>query len=534
MIPELKVAADYEPVEVEIDRGVLIQALRNDCVTTLAFYIGEELTLEVPDFHIEIWDELLQYVEKANDPGFIIGKLQKLFCVPREHAKSTLAKLAVILFFRFSRISFAVYASNTRAVSIAACRDIVKWLESEQEAALFGKPTQYKSNESEALWIYEIGMPDGSRKKVFLKALGADSQVRGTLIDSKRPELMIFDDCEDLNTARSESAQSAFDEWFLGSALKAVAKRAVVIVLGNLLRGTTMTARLAKDKTWNPTVFGCIVRDRVTKELRPLWPSRHTLEALLADYAFYRSVGKGHVWAHEMMNLTAESVFGMSLDKMVTIPRPNQDMISEGAIVLDPAFGENAWNDFSSLTVHVKLKSQFAIPGKHALGQLPFVVQSVTRRMDTDSVLDEIISLTSYWGIRTVFIETVAAQRLLIPYFRSTMKLRGLNPDALLFLPITGGKKSKSARILSFKASVANGSYGIAEEEGDLIEKLIEYDPTKEIDHDDLEDSAAYGVIIWSESGEVINAQGIVNIAMSLSMEGDSQATLSELDICNL
>lgn len=37
----------HESVDVRISRDELIAAMRTDCVTSLAFYLGEDLTLEV-------------------------------------------------------------------------------------------------------------------------------------------------------------------------------------------------------------------------------------------------------------------------------------------------------------------------------------------------------------------------------------------------------------------------------------------------------------------------------------------------------
>ena len=77
-----------------IDKQQLIEAIRWDCEVILGFYLGEKLDLEIPEFHKEIWDEFLQLLDEANQPDMLVGVLQKLLGVPREHAKTTLVKLA--------------------------------------------------------------------------------------------------------------------------------------------------------------------------------------------------------------------------------------------------------------------------------------------------------------------------------------------------------------------------------------------------------------------------------------------------------
>lgn len=512
-------------VVVEVDRYELLQAIRRDCVTFLAFYLQDELTLEVPEFHIEIWNEFLEILENVNRPDFIVGQLKKLFCVPREHAKSTLSKLAVVLFLRYSKFKFALYASNTKNVALMACQSIKGFFDSAQDIELYGpRPTAETANKSEGLWVFSIPVPGKKElKRVFLKAIGAETQVRGTLVENSRPEIVVIDDCEDLNTASTEVTQARLDEWMLGSLLKSVAKCSVVFMLGNMIRETTLIARLSKDPKWNPTVFGSIVRDRVTRTLKPLWAGRHTLEGLIEEYKTYRRLGRGQVWAHEMMNLTSESVFGIELDKAVMIPQPNPDQIRAGCIMLDPAFGLKAYNDESALTVHVQLADE----NMYGYG-IPHVVETWKGRVTEEQLLDELLRLSFYWGINTWAIETNTGQKLFIPFFRTALLLRGFNPDAIAMLSISGSNEAKNARILTWRNSVTYGSYGIAESCGDLIDKMLSYDPSS-IEHDDLVDSAALGAVAWAYQGDLIEARGVSNIAMALMNTEIENQGLDEL-----
>ncbi len=84
-----------------VSKDELLRLIRQDCETFLAFYLGEKLDLAVPEFHKELWDEFLELLDKVNDPNHVTGILNKLLGVPREHAKTTLVKLAVILLLRY-------------------------------------------------------------------------------------------------------------------------------------------------------------------------------------------------------------------------------------------------------------------------------------------------------------------------------------------------------------------------------------------------------------------------------------------------
>lgn len=506
---------------VTIDRAELLSAIRHDCVSFLAFYIGEELTLEVPQFHEEIWEELLSFVEQVNQPHFIVGHLHKLFAVPREHSKSTLAKLAVILFMRYSILSFTLYVSRTGPIAKRALKDVVAWITSPQEVDLYGTPIEVKANESEGLWIYSIGLPGGGRKIIILLGMGTGQQIRGTLIQNKRPDLVILDDIEDYETADGGFQQDKLDEWVLGSLLKATARRSFRLFIGNMVRSTTLLARLSRDPEWNPTVFGALVRDKVTGSLRALWDGRWTVAALLADYRKYRRIGKGHIWETEMMNLSGDKLLQMSLDGALMIPHPNPEEVECGFICLDPAFGKRSWHDQSGITVHARITG---------VG-VPVIVDSRRGRWSETEILDQLIELSYIWNLSTWAIEAIAAQRLLIPLFRLLLTERKIPPEAITIVPVSTNRETKASRIMAFRKAMNSRSYGLSENQIDLRLLLEEYTPdTKE---DDIQDSSAYGPLIWQLYGVTVEALGVIGIAGRLLQTTESnQENLGELDVC--
>lgn len=505
-----------ESAPVDLDRAQLIYAIRYDCVSFLSFYIGSDLSLEVPDLHIDVWNEILRLVEQANVGGVVQG-LKKLFAVPRDHAKSTLAKLACILILKYTPLMFLLYTSKTNGIAKNAIRDILYWLESTQETALYGPVRSVKSSETDSLWIIEIAIRDPTTpnappryKRVIMKALGAEQQIRGMLIYNRRPDLIVVDDIEDLDNTTPDQ-QAKLDEWFLGSFRKSWAKSYLVIFIGNMIRKTTLLARLSKDPLWNPTVYGALVRDE-RGALRPLWPGRWTVEALLAEYMEFRALGRGYIWEAEMMNLTQDEILMGNLDKAVRPIHPNPEDIEHGFIALDPAFGETMIHDPSAITVHVKIKG---------VG-VPVVIDSHVERMTEDQIFDKMLEFSYTWGLTTWLIESEAAQKLLLSYFNLLMQIRKINQNLFLLIPIGTGKKTKSSRIIVFRNSVSSGSYGIDETQTDLLLKLLEY-TVESSEHDDLCDSASYGVKGWELHGDTITLQGTKQVALLAYGDGGIQ-----------
>lgn len=486
----------------ELNREQLLAAIRHDCETFLGFYLGEELDLAVPDFHSELWDEFLALLDAVNQPDHLIGVLKKLMAVPREHAKTTLTKLAVLLFLRYSRLSFCAYTSNTFPSALNAIRDIRNWFMSERDQELYGPANMVKSTESEGLFILEIHVPGMlRRKRIILKAFGQGTQIRGTLIENQRPDFLVFDDIETKETADSKVQQAKLDAWAMGTALKAMARRGLCVFIGNMIADTTLLARLSKEPEWQATVLGAIVKDKAG-QLRPLWDGRWTLEELLENYASYRRIGQGHTWEAEMMNLTNREVFGESLENAIRTPIPMPEDLQAGFLCLDPAFGKNAWNDESAITVHGLLHG----------GDIPVLIEARHDRWGTDRLFEEMLALSLHWGIKTWAIESVAAQQLLIPLFQALMIQRKISVDLFMFLPVTAKKDSKASRIIAFRNAVAAGSYAIADSAQDVLELLQTYAPTQ-TEHDDIPDSAAYGLIVWAQYAGLIAGNGTGDVA---------------------
>ena len=113
------------------------------------------------------------------------------------------------------------------------------------------------------------------------------------------------------------------------------------------------------------------------------------------------------------------------------------------------------------------------------------------------------------------------------------MKLRGINPDAFVILPVMRGNNdgAKASAILAFRNSVSKGSYGITENLDQMFMKLLQYNP-KSKDHDDELDSASFGITIWGIHGEQIQGNGIVQVAGLLYGAGNDAPYVSELESC--
>src|SRR3546814_9317090 len=92
-------------------------------------------------------------------------------CSSDPHAKTTLSKLAVVWYFRYTNHRFCVYLSNTNTIAKNPCKDIIGYLKSPNSIAVFGEIKMIKESETDSLWIFELTTPEGRVKKCILRAV---------------------------------------------------------------------------------------------------------------------------------------------------------------------------------------------------------------------------------------------------------------------------------------------------------------------------------------------------------------------------
>jgi len=461
-----------ETVDAVASRGEIIDRLERDGEFFIEFFLAEELTSPVPFFHHgEIWPLLTDTAMQ-----------RVLLAIPRDHAKTTLSKLAVVWYFLFSNSRFCVYLSNTNTIAKNACKDIMGYFDSPNFKATFGGIKRIKESETDSLWIFEVTMRDGRTKRCILRAVGAGQQMRGINIDNQRPDIAVVDDVEDNENTDSELLQRKLDRWVFGPFIKALARRKKIIWLGNMLQKTSLLARLSTRPNWNPIKFGALVKDAATGELRPLWPERWSMHELVEDFEEYKDMGLVETWMCEMMNMPGHGVDGFTQEQINFAPVPGSDEILAAWLILDPAFGEKATNDDSSITVHVLPKDG-----------PPMVVEHRTGKFKEDELFDLMYNLGLKWNAWVWGIEAVAAQRVLIPFFQLLLVTKLMN-HSVEIVPLMAGKGDpKISRIKSWVALMAKGEYAVYEGAVEITTQLLDYNMKKTSNRDDLIDSCAYG-----------------------------------------
>src|SRR5258708_4997236 len=155
----------------------IVASLKSSAEFFIQFFLGDELTHNVPPFHVETWE----YLTRLDVPKLALA-------LPRAHAKTTLAKLAVVWYFLFTNVRFVVYVSDTGSMAASACRDIVNYMRSANFEAVFGPISFEVQQEGHGFYKFTIQYIDEAgflrEKHCVLKAFGSGQQILAMNFDN--------------------------------------------------------------------------------------------------------------------------------------------------------------------------------------------------------------------------------------------------------------------------------------------------------------------------------------------------------------
>lgn len=468
--------------QVQVSQLELREALRNDPEFFIQFFLGDQLTHEVPEFHKEI------FFEMTHDE---IDRL--VLAIPRAHAKTTLAKLAAVWYLLFSDFRFILYVSGSHELVVPYVNDIAGFFESDNFIAVFGEVEWLKKQDG--IGVYKFKIPSLG-KTCILRGLGAGQRIRGINVDNERPQLAICDDLEGDDDVANEAVHRKHLKWFYGQFLKCLNQfKNKIIVSGNLLAKTSILYKLLTSERWRSYLYGAIRADG-----EPLWPDLWPVEKLRLDFIEYQEAGMAEKWFAEMMNQpTAEGGGLIRAEEIAFLPPMLVGDARYGFVTVDPAVSPERWADRAAIIVHAwnDEAQKWQIVETHA-----------ARGMDVIEIFKTAIDLASKWGFRVIGVEASAMQAALAKVF---VFLQGIfNVQQYQFVPISSGNIAKNVRIAAWSALLKqsagkNSQYALTYGEFIIVQQLLNYEPAKKKNDDDVIDACAYGVqMIERHIGEIM------------------------------
>lgn len=465
-----------ETGEFEVNIGDVRRLLETNDEFFIQFFLGEELVFPIPEFHLDIFSRMTS-----------LHELRFVCAVPRGHAKTTLAKLAVVKLMLFSPFKFFIYLSASHGIAAPACRDIIAFIESDNFRQVFG-PIEYKiRREGEGFYQFRIPALD---KNLILRAQGAQQQVRGLNVDNTRPDCAIIDDFEDVETTANQKTFENLVRWLYGTFLKALNQfRNKVVQIGNMVSQDCLLKRHIEDDDWNSLLYGAILENG-----EPLWPDLWTIERLIKDFRTHQMQGLSDIWFREMMNQPIAPDGGIIRAMDITYEAPVMpDMTKYNFVTLDPAVSSRRWAHRLCACVHSYVENEYS-----GVGWWQITDYIHGRGINPVLLWPQIKALMLRWKAQICGIEAVAYQTALQYVFADYARSDGL--FTFEFVPVTAALASKTMRIAAFAgelrkdpARMAHAPYALTSGDWAMTQQLLNYAPTSEKNDDDLIDAAAYG-----------------------------------------
>jgi len=405
--------------------------------------------------------------------------------LPRGHAKTTFVKLLICWLVLYHRAHFVLMVCSTEPHSYNMMDDVDYMLSGATVRKIWGSWKAGLVRDTKGL---KRGKFNG--EEVVLAALGAGTSVRGLNILNTRPDVIIMDDIQTKECAKSEVENQALLEWLTGTLLKCRdMDSALLIYIGNMYNEDCILNQLKLHTQWQSFVIGAILADWTT-----LWPAKFTLEQLLDEYRHDNSLGLGDVWFSEVMNIPVGGRLSLLPEgKVPSTPIIDGEVPIGCFITIDPS-GYRKDSDDTVISVHC------------IYAPMHYRVEEVVAKVMTPGVcIDTSLQLAEDWGATHIFVETVAYQQSLKWHLEEAVKTMIGKGKDLIILELKPARRNKTSRIRTWIKSLLDITYSLRKSVRNAVMfQALGFRIERTDNTDDILDACAYGIDVRNEYQDVL------------------------------
>lgn len=306
-----------------------------------------------------------------------------------------------------------------------------------------------------------------------ITVVSAEQSIRGIRHGSHRPDLIVCDDVEDLNSVKNSDGRNKTHTWFSSEVIPIGDRDTKIIIVGNLLHEDSLLMRL-RERIEKGTMDG-IYRSYPLIDYNGdiSWPGKFpSMEDIEEEH---RKIGNENAWQREyMLNIIPDEgqvILPEWINYYDKLPIESPNFVITG---IDLAISENDTADYTAMV-------SACVYGTGERQKVYILPNPVNKRMDFPRTLEKIQELNqslSIIGHSKIYIEDVGYQRVTIQQLRTMgVFAEGVNPHG-------SDKRSRLASVSSliFSGQISFPSQGAEE----LIQQLVGFGKEK---HDDLTDA---------------------------------------------
>lgn len=365
-----------------------------------SLYLGHYITCEFAPFHSEIFKLTEDEIKFAVLVAF------------RGSAKSTLITLSYVIWsiIGIQQKKFVLIVSQTQAQAKLHLENIKSELEHNDLLKADIGPFESSDDEwgSNSIVIPKFG--------ARIATVSIEQSIRGVRHEQHRPDLVICDDIEDINSVKTKEGRDRTHTWFNGEIVPVGDANTKMLVIGNLLHEDSLIMRfkrLINDGKLSGQFFAYPLLDN---ESNILWPAKYpTMEdikklkrSFSQESAFYRE------YLLKIISDEDRLVKPEWIQYYDKLPSVNADNFKFAGVGVDLAISEKESADYTAMV------SAYVFSRDEKL-RVYILPNPINKRMDFPATVNTAISLSQavVHGQHTkLFIEEVGYQKAFIDYLK--------------------------------------------------------------------------------------------------------------------
>ena len=338
-----------------------------------------------------------------------------------------------LMFPTVARDYIVIIKKNVRLAQ-AKLKEIIA--EYESNPALNANAVKIREKSGDVLSV-DVKGPDGKIINVRIEAYGKGSAIRGLANLDRRPKIVICDDLQDSDEAKSETVMDDDWKWFL-SDVKFLGQKCRIFMIGNNLGEKCILEQIEKNAKSTGFNFHRLAIADAADDYKPVWPSKYTREQIKSERADYERMGRIDIWLRERMCIAVGEETKIFHEEDYRYYHPPSDyhrpVDRNRFITIDPASSKNPESCYRAM-----IMNEVDVDNNWFLQDVRY------GRWDSRELMDHLFDMVCVWGVREVGIERGEYKNVIEPFLLEEMKKRNIFFDVI---PLEHGKiGSKLERI---------------------------------------------------------------------------------------
>lgn len=325
---------------------------------------------------------------------------------------------------------------------------------------------------------FEVMVNDSNGEQIWVRfeAYGKGSSVRGLNVHDHRPDVVLIDDPQDTEDAKSDTVQDNDWDWFLSDVIF-LGKKTRIFMIGNNLGEKCLIERVIDNK--KDLKFTGVRIPVLDSEGNSVWPERWSTDEIVSEREAFRRVGNLDTWEREKMCIAISPEKQLFKKQYFKYYKPETLETKDMNVftTVDLAISQKESADYTVVcTIGVNSDNHW------------FILDINYGRWDPTQTIDAIFDAVGRYKPVYVGVEKVAYQAALSHFIEKEMPKR----NVWFTVKDLEAKEKKEERIKAIQPRFKSGTVWFpigASFLGELEGELLSFPKAL---HDDLTDALAY------------------------------------------